>query len=149
MNLSREQIVAEAQEIEKFLRFKPSHFRRVCEGWDMRRELEVDFASGDERQGTGETIVAITCGYEKGEPAGIRRYTRRRVVDDVSGEGGVVVSAEAEAIQSTPSIFGGPLGPRPASYSEPADVSSAQISGPTVDIANTRSGDGYARDWGD
>ena len=107
MNLSREQIVAEAQEIEKFMRFKPSHFRRVCEGWDMRRRLEVDFASGDET-GTGETIVVMSCGYDSGEPAGIRRYTRHRVLDDASGEAGAVVSAETEAIQSTPSIFGGP-----------------------------------------
>ncbi|KAH8894058.1 hypothetical protein GQ53DRAFT_87753 [Thozetella sp. PMI_491] len=128
MMLSKEQTVAEAREIEKFLRFKPSHFRRVCEGWDMRRKLEVDFTGGDET-GAGEAIVVMACGHAKGEPIGIRRYTRRRVVKDVSGEAGTVVSAEAEAIQSAPSIFGNP---EPA---EPANTPASIFGGP--DTAST------------
>jgi hypothetical protein len=32
------QIAAETKEIEKFLSFKPKHFRKVCESWDMQRE---------------------------------------------------------------------------------------------------------------
>ncbi|KAJ9154806.1 F-box/WD repeat-containing protein pof10 [Pleurostoma richardsiae] len=78
MNLSKEQIVAEAREIEKFLRYKPAHFRRVCEGWDMRRKLEVDFGAGD-ADGTGESIFVICCGLDKGQPADVRRYSRRLV----------------------------------------------------------------------
>jgi hypothetical protein len=77
MMLSREQLVAEAREIEKFLRHKPSHFRKVCQGWDMRRKLEVDFASGDD-SGAGEKIFTFSCGFNKEQYASIRRYTRCR-----------------------------------------------------------------------
>lgn len=51
MGLSKDQIVAEAREIEKFLRYEPAHFRKVCEGWDMRRSLKVDFAE--------ETVLVV------------------------------------------------------------------------------------------
>lgn len=73
MNLSRQQIVAEAKEIEKFFRYKPSHWRKVCRAWDMLRKLEVDFAGGDENS-TGEAIFVVTAGHAKGEHASVRRY---------------------------------------------------------------------------
>lgn len=75
MNLSQEQLVAEAREIEKFLRHKPAHFRKVCDGWDMQRRLEVDFAS-DDGQGYGENIFLIDCGLAEGRQSHIQRYTR-------------------------------------------------------------------------
>ncbi|KAF4626753.1 hypothetical protein G7Y89_g11404 [Cudoniella acicularis] len=75
MRLSKAQIVAETLEIEKFLAFHPVHFRKMCEGWDMRRRLEVDFA-GDDGNGAGEGIVVIKCGFEKEEAAEIQRFTR-------------------------------------------------------------------------
>ncbi|KAM0321698.1 hypothetical protein ACHAQA_009937 [Verticillium albo-atrum] len=75
MKLSKEQLTAEAREVEKFLRHKPSHFRKVCEGWDMRRMLEVDFAN-DDGNGGGEIIVVIECGWEKGQGPKVSRYIR-------------------------------------------------------------------------
>lgn len=82
MNLSKDQMAAEAREIEKFLRHKPAHFRRVCEGWDMLRRLEVDFAS-DDGNGAGENIFVIDCGYAEEGLTEIRRYTRSLVPQDV------------------------------------------------------------------
>lgn len=118
MNLSKEQVIAESREIEKFLRHTPAHFRRVCDGWDMRRRLEVDFAGGDE-DGSAENIVVITCGREKGEPVGIVRYTRHGVevgptVSALASGRHVTISPPAET-HASPSIFSGPSGPDVAS----------------------------------
>ncbi|PTB45809.1 hypothetical protein M441DRAFT_34389 [Trichoderma asperellum CBS 433.97] len=75
MHLSKEQLVAEAREIEKFMRYRPSHFRKVCDGWDMQRKLEVDFAS-DDGKGAGENIFVIDCGTAENRHASIQRYSR-------------------------------------------------------------------------
>ncbi|KAG6036718.1 hypothetical protein E4U41_005555 [Claviceps citrina] len=77
MQLSKDQLAAEAREIEKFLRYKPSHFRKVCVGWDMQRRLEVDFAA-DDGQGAGESIFLIDCGLVDGVPARVGRFSRLR-----------------------------------------------------------------------
>ncbi|KAI0889041.1 uncharacterized protein GGS22DRAFT_152983 [Annulohypoxylon maeteangense] len=75
MNLTKDQMAAEAREIEKFLRYKPAHFRKVCYGWDMRRKLEVDFASDDEH-GAGESVFIIDCGLEEDQTSAIKRLSR-------------------------------------------------------------------------
>ncbi|KAG5976546.1 hypothetical protein E4U55_007294 [Claviceps digitariae] len=75
MKLSKDQLAAEAREIEKFLLYKPSYFRKVCEGWDMQRRLEVDFAADDGR-GAGESIFVIDCGHVNGLPGRVRRFSR-------------------------------------------------------------------------
>lgn len=75
--LSRAQLVAETHEIEKFFAYRPVHFRKICEGWDMRRMLEVDFA-GDDGKGAGEGILVIRRGLAEGENAEICRFTRWR-----------------------------------------------------------------------
>ena len=75
MFLSKAQVVAETMEIEKFLNYRPAHFRRICEGWDMRRRMEVDFA-GDDGNGAGEGIIVMRCGIEEGDKAEIKRFTR-------------------------------------------------------------------------
>ena len=75
MGLSTEQIHAETKEIEKFVREKPKHFRRVCEGWDMKRRLEVDFAGINENQ-AGESFLVFECGLDEGQTSRIKRYTR-------------------------------------------------------------------------
>lgn len=103
MGLSQEQICAEAQEIEKFLRFKPSHFRKVCEGWDMRRRLEVDFASGEDGS-SGEVIFVITCGCDKTLPAEVQRYTRH-IESDLSAS--VPASRPSASEGRVQSVFGG------------------------------------------
>ncbi|KAF4773985.1 F-box domain-containing protein [Colletotrichum scovillei] len=107
MNLSKEQLVAEAREIEKFLRYKPSHFRKVCDGWDMRRRLEVDFAN-DDAGGAGEVIVSIHCGLEETHPPSVTRYARamsstpRQTPDTV--EDTAAVEQDVPPVQQ--SIFG-------------------------------------------
>ena len=78
MGLSMQQIVAETKEIEHFIAHQPKHFRTVCEGWDMRRRLDVDFA-GDDGHGAGEGIFVFGCGLDEGLSANIKRYTRCNV----------------------------------------------------------------------
>ncbi|KAI0525761.1 hypothetical protein F5B22DRAFT_587624 [Xylaria bambusicola] len=75
MGLTRDQTIAEAREIEKFLRYKPAHFRKVCYGWDMRRKLEVDFASDDEL-GAGESVFIVGCAVNEDESWSLTRFTR-------------------------------------------------------------------------
>lgn len=75
MGLSKAQIAAETKEIEKFVRQRPKHFRKVCEGWDMQRRLEVDFAASDEDT-AGEGILVLNCGQQEAIPASIKRFSR-------------------------------------------------------------------------
>ncbi|KAJ2997163.1 hypothetical protein NUW58_g739 [Xylaria curta] len=75
MSLKKDQMIAEAREIEKFLRYKPSHFRKACYGWDMRRRLEVDFA-GDDELGAGESFFIIDCALDDDKAWALRRFTR-------------------------------------------------------------------------
>jgi hypothetical protein len=152
-NLSKTQIVAETIEIEKFLNYPPSHFRKLCEGWDMQRRLEVDFA-GDDGNGAGEGIFVIKCGIED-EAAEIRRFTRWKSEQASLEEyplpktppmapratmmaslfgGGTVISpprnASPERSQGT-SLFGGSTVITPARKSSP-DRSPSPPSSPTV-----------------
>lgn len=110
MNLKKEQLIAEAREIERFLRYKPAHFRKVCKGWDMRRRLQVDFA-GDDEQGAGENIFVIDCGLEEGQTSRITRYSRRAYsIPAVQGEQNLEpVGSETEKPHAHHSIFGGSL----------------------------------------
>ncbi|KAK7754082.1 hypothetical protein SLS62_003928 [Diatrype stigma] len=103
MNLKKEQLAAEAREIERFLHYKPSHFRKVCTGWDMRRRLQVDFA-GDDEHGAGESIFVINCGLEEDQTSSIIRYSRAR-----SGQQREQPTPLETPIETpmTPSIFGG------------------------------------------
>ena len=107
MLLSKEQIVAEIKEINIFLQEKPKHFRKVCEGWDMRRRLEVDFAASDEN-GAGEGVLVIDCGLDEGQHAMIKRYTRCKVKEpseeDLAGQGASKPIAPGDA--SHGSLFG-------------------------------------------
>ena len=78
--LTKEQIAAETAEINVFLQKKPKHFRNVCEGWDMQRRLEVDFAASDQN-GAGEGVLVISCGLDEGQQAAIKRYTRYKMAE--------------------------------------------------------------------
>ncbi|KAF2494206.1 hypothetical protein BU16DRAFT_583157 [Lophium mytilinum] len=80
MCLSLEQIRSETKEIQQFLRKKPKDFRKSCNGWDMRRRLEVDFA-GDDGNYAGEAIVVFECGIEEDDNACVKRFTRCKVQD--------------------------------------------------------------------
>ncbi|KAI4088435.1 MAG: hypothetical protein LQ344_006090 [Seirophora lacunosa] len=109
MGLSSEQIAAETREIEKYLRYPPKHFRKVNDGWDMRRRLEVDFA-GDDGSTAGENIVVIQCGLDEGQIAEIKRYTRCQVpnpnADSLTTESaGIGLDGDREVEKD--SLFGG------------------------------------------
>lgn len=109
MDLSKEQLAAEAREIEKYLLYKPSHFRKVCEGWDMRRRLEVDF-TGDDGEGAGEGIFVVDCGLAEHTPARVLRYCRsmaspgRELRQDGSSK--PRGSTTATPVKARPSLFG-------------------------------------------
>lgn len=79
--LSRAEILTETEEIETFMRRTPAYYRKLNQGWDMRRRLEVDFASSDVN-GVGEVIVVINCGFDEERSTSIKRFTRsmRQVV---------------------------------------------------------------------
>ena len=77
LGLSKEQVTGETKEIEKFMAYRPKHFQSICEGWDMRRQLVVDF-TGDDRHGAGESVILLALGSDEVKSASIRRYTRRK-----------------------------------------------------------------------
>ncbi|KAL1969210.1 hypothetical protein VTN77DRAFT_464 [Rasamsonia byssochlamydoides] len=108
MGLDEHQIAAETREIEKFLSFKPKHFRKVCEGWDMRRQFKVDFA-GDDGNGAGESVIILNCGLDEGQGASIRRFTRQkhRVERPVTSE----PFPRIHGPKQPSSLFGGPSAP--------------------------------------
>ena len=112
MGLCREQIIAESKEIEKFFRHEPAFFRNACEGWDMRRKLEVDFGGGDET-GVGESIFVITCGHDQGERASLRRLVRGNVLSAATPVG-ISTPIPPPEVHVPPSIFGGPQMPAPS-----------------------------------
>ena len=101
MKLTKDQMAAEAREIEKFLLYKPAHFRKVCEGWDMQRRLEVDFAH-DDGKGTGESIFVIDCGLAEDRPSCVRRFMRTKA----SGICASPTTSSEVATPTPPSVFG-------------------------------------------
>jgi hypothetical protein len=105
MALNEHQIAAETKEIEKFISFKPKYFRKLCESWDMERDLKVDFA-GDDGHGAGESIIVIARGSNEDTKASIRRFTRTVSKSDVSSS--TTPEPFPRATPTPPSIFGGP-----------------------------------------
>lgn len=105
MCLSKEQVLAETREIQKFLWKQPKDFRKSCLGWDMRRRLEVDFA-GDDGNYAGEAMVVFDRGFEEGDVAKITRYTRWKMSENVKNS---VISTRAGTPQilQQSSLFGG------------------------------------------
>ncbi|KAF3490797.1 F-box and WD domain-containing protein [Arthroderma uncinatum] len=104
MGLDRSQITTETKDIEKFLALKPLHFRKVYQGWDMKRKLEVDFA-GDDGQGAGESIMVLNCSSSDDQVASVKRFTRVKVVEHMSLDSlGSSPPAQVSAIGS--SLFG-------------------------------------------
>ncbi|KAL2827525.1 hypothetical protein BDW59DRAFT_143920 [Aspergillus cavernicola] len=128
MKLSSEQIVAETKEIEQFLSFKPKHFRKVCEDWDMRRDLKVDFAGDDGHGGAGESFIVIRRGGGENEKAAIRRFTRKLRASHQSISNSKADAETSHGVAAS-SIFGGPANPSvpPASSSFPPSHASGQL----------------------
>ncbi|KKA22904.1 F-box and WD domain protein [Rasamsonia emersonii CBS 393.64] len=128
MGLNEDQIAAETREIEKFLAFKPKHFRKVCEGWDMQRQFKVDFA-GDDLNGAGESVIILNCGVSEGQGASIRRFTRQkvRVERPLTSE----PCSGVHGPKPTSSLFGGPSTP------EPRSRASSHLSDNVSSVVNT------------
>ena len=106
MGLSKAQITAETQEINSFLQKKPKDFRKVCDGWDMRRQLEVDFAASDEN-GAGEGVVVISCGLDEGQHAEIKRFTRYKLKESSDALDDQEFQTRINNNTSSRSLFGG------------------------------------------
>ncbi|KAE8393332.1 hypothetical protein BDV23DRAFT_180669 [Aspergillus alliaceus] len=105
MKLDENQLTAETKEIELFMTFKPKHFRKVCEGWNMRCEMQVDFA-GDDSHGAGESVTVIARGVGEDETASVRRYTRKLTkVEIPPSPSGTYQVGESTSVAS--SLFGG------------------------------------------
>ncbi|RMD43794.1 hypothetical protein DV735_g1364, partial [Chaetothyriales sp. CBS 134920] len=102
--LEPEQIAAETKEIEMFMRQKHGHFQSICEGWDMRRKMVVDFA-GDDGHGAGEAIIVIGCGLGEGQTAEIKRFTHTK--RQVSAEYELDSWSPVKVASPTRSVFGG------------------------------------------
>ncbi|KAI2711801.1 hypothetical protein CBS147354_8185 [Penicillium roqueforti] len=106
MGLNEHQVAAETKEIENFFSLKPKHFRKVCESWDMQRDLKVDFA-GDDGCGAGESIIIIATGSGDDTKASIRRFMRtapRPVLGSSAMPGPL-----SGTVEVPPSLFGGPV----------------------------------------
>ncbi|KAJ5657323.1 uncharacterized protein N7484_000972 [Penicillium longicatenatum] len=125
MQLDENQIVAETKEIEKFLSFKPKYFRKVCEGWNMRRDLQVDFA-GDDGRGSGESVIVVARGADETEKASVRRYIRAVSNSDLKSSPGTPGQEQPR------SLFGGPVG-----TSTPSSIPSSRSSGRLNDLAKS------------
>ncbi|KAL2854004.1 hypothetical protein BJX68DRAFT_232646 [Aspergillus pseudodeflectus] len=137
MKLSDEQVAAETKEIEQYLSFKPKHFRKVCESWNMRRDLKVDFA-GDDHHGAGESFIVIQRGDGEDEKAAIRRYTRKLLASHRP----VPVKNDLWTTSAPPtsSIFGGPANPPAVSSAEssfPPSRASSQLYQSVCSPSNT------------
>lgn len=122
MRLSKEQIIAEAREIEKFLRYEPVHFRRVCQNWDMRRRVEVDFAE--------EIILIARCYPENDNPAEILRLARSAPSGDGTGGAPGSLPTIATALHC-PSIFGSGIH-TPASMGSSSPISESRTDSGTI-----------------
>ncbi|KAK5117383.1 hypothetical protein LTR62_006001 [Meristemomyces frigidus] len=109
MCLAKEQIKAETREIEEFAARKAKDFRKACLGWDMRRKLEVDFAS-DDTNNAGENVMVFECGFEDGSPATIKRYMRCRSWDRPTTDTSSTPPMTSARTQSSspPSLFASP-----------------------------------------
>ncbi|KAI9794441.1 MAG: hypothetical protein M1816_005511 [Peltula sp. TS41687] len=144
MGLSEEQLIAETNEIENYLRYKPKHFREVCHGWDMKRRLEVDFAGGgvDSR----ESVIVIDCGHETLKSARIRRFMRCCNIDEESSRdelSGLGYQHEAPTSLTGSSMFSGSgseITVKPSTYS-PVEIPASKTpdSEPTKWISSLES----------
>ncbi|KAE8152390.1 hypothetical protein BDV25DRAFT_137961 [Aspergillus avenaceus] len=140
MKLNENQLAAETKEVEQFMSLKPNHFRKVCEGWDMRRELLVDFA-GDDSHGAGESVIVVAPGIGEDEKAAIRRYVRKITkVDMPPPPPSLCLGSESPSIAS--SLFGGGVGypslsSAASTPSVPPSRSSSRLTETVCSIANT------------
>lgn len=133
MHLDENQIIAETREIEKFLSYKPKHFHRVCEDWNMRCDLHVDFA-GDDGRGAGESVIVIARGGSESERGSVRRYFRTA---STSGSDSILSTPRSREEKIPASLFGGPVNPPSPTVSKTPPSRSSTRMGEPVSCANT------------
>lgn len=148
MGLTKDQMASEAREIEKFLRYKPAHFRKVGYGWDMRRKLEVDFANDDEH-GAGESVFVFDCALEEDQTSAIKRFQRSITGRTQPSTPPVPDLEPLVEVTSTPSIFGGSSSrtPSPNSSSSPLLKQALQASGKSSPPITTNIAKPGLDDW--
>jgi hypothetical protein len=131
MALNEHQVASETKEIEKFMSFKPKHFRKVCESWDMQRDLKVDFA-GDDGRRAGESVIIITRGSGEDAKPSVRRFMR--TVSNYVSSSSTTPEPVLTATEPPPSLFGGPVMiPSPTVSSEsPQPLSSSRMGSPST-----------------
>ncbi|KAH6688043.1 F-box and WD domain-containing protein [Plectosphaerella plurivora] len=134
MNLSEDELVANARETDRLLRLKPYHFNHVCEAWDMQRRLEVDFA-GDDGQGAGETIIVIERGWDQGQGPQVLRYTRSGPAIGSANPSASPYAQTPEPTLPASSIFG--FAESKADMALAVPLETAGESTPTSQIAQT------------
>lgn len=105
MCLSKDQVLAETREIQKFISKTPKEFRKSCLGWDMRRRLEVDFA-GDDGNYAGEAMIVFECGLEEGDVTKVTRFTRWKTRES-KGSNVTSTPFDSQQASQTTSLFGG------------------------------------------
>jgi hypothetical protein len=133
MGLDEHQIAAETKEIENFISFKPKHFRKVCESWDMQRDLKVDFA-GDDGCGAGESVIVIARGSAEDAKASIRRFMRTASRSDFSSAPPATPEPILGTTEARPSIFGGPVNIPAVTSSVSPSRSSGRMDSPSTNI---------------
>ena len=84
IGLSADQLADETRQIQEQVTKKPKHFREVCQGWDMQRRLEVDFA-GDDGEGAGENVIVFDLSPADDHPTCVKRFTRAKAVGTAPG----------------------------------------------------------------
>lgn len=139
--LSQGQLIADTKEVEKFLLYKPKHFQSICNGWDMRRKMVVDFA-GDDHHTAGESVFVVDCGLDVGSLSSVRRLTRRKT--EITSDPIAYSAATIPPTTARPSIFG------TGTYSQLDPYSSSASS--SVPRSRTSSHDGsvgskFREDW--
>jgi hypothetical protein len=100
MCLSAAQVRAETSEMETFLSMTPMDFRQTCQGWDMQRRMEVDFA-GDDGHYAGEAVAVFECGVGEDGNVDARRHVRFRIKPkDGDGNHSVTAAPGREHLQA-------------------------------------------------
>ncbi|KAJ5431587.1 hypothetical protein N7445_009319 [Penicillium cf. griseofulvum] len=133
MGLDEHQIAAETKEIENYISFKPKHFRKVCESWDMQRDLKVDFA-GDDGCGAGESVIVIARGSGEDAKTSIRRFMRTASRSDFSSTPPATLEPILGTTETRPSLFGSPVNIPIVTSSVSSSRSSGRMDSPSTNF---------------
>ena len=86
MGLSADKLADETRQFQEQATKKPKYFREICQGWEMQRRLEVDFA-GDDSLGAGENVVVFDLAPTDDHLTLVKRYTRAKATPSALSSG--------------------------------------------------------------